>query len=175
MPSYIVVDVETRKALIACAVIGIVTFAIGIGIGFASGKGSSSTESPTATVAEAIRATCSGSSTSRTTSGKLYFDRFVQRHNEKFACVKSKYECWDLGMPRNYIAYHLNGKTITIDGKLDDDAWKEVGPKIKCILNLKFYIINQFEEHKYNYVAIIFYRSLHFQFFKDICNGNKAF
>jgi hypothetical protein len=125
MPSYIVVDVETRKVIITCTVTGLVMFAIGIGIGYASGKGSSNTESPTASVAEAIRATCSGSA-AQTSSGKLYFDRFVQRHSEKYACVKTEEECWNLGLPRNYIAYHLNGKTITIDGKLDDDAWKEV-------------------------------------------------
>ncbi|XP_060577885.1 uncharacterized protein LOC132735000 [Ruditapes philippinarum] len=125
MPSYIVFDVKTRKVIITCTVTGLVMFAIGIGIGYASRKGSSNTDSPTASVAEAIRATCSGPA-AQTPSGKLYFDRFVQRHNEKYACVKTKEECWNLGLPRNYIAYHLNGKTITIDGKLDDDAWKEV-------------------------------------------------
>lgn len=29
-------------------------------------------------------------------------------------------------LPKNYIARHLSGKTITIDGKLDDPAWEEV-------------------------------------------------
>jgi hypothetical protein len=125
MPSYIVFDVKTRKVIIICTVIGLVMFAIGIGIGYASRKSSSNTETPTESVAESIRATCSGPA-AQTPSGKLYFDRFVQRHNEKYACVKTKEECWNLGLPRNYIAYHLNGKTITIDGKLDDDAWKEV-------------------------------------------------
>ncbi|XP_041351417.1 uncharacterized protein LOC121370334 [Gigantopelta aegis] len=28
--------------------------------------------------------------------------------------------------PGNYVSYYLHGKTITIDGKLDDEAWKEV-------------------------------------------------
>lgn len=29
-------------------------------------------------------------------------------------------------LPRTYNAYHLNGQTVTIDGKLDDPAWQEV-------------------------------------------------
>ncbi|XP_033733803.1 uncharacterized protein LOC117322945 [Pecten maximus] len=29
-------------------------------------------------------------------------------------------------LPKNYIAQYLHGKTITIDGKLDDPAWEEV-------------------------------------------------
>ncbi|XP_071079705.1 uncharacterized protein [Haliotis cracherodii] len=29
-------------------------------------------------------------------------------------------------LPRHYVANHLNGKTITVDGRLDEDAWKEV-------------------------------------------------
>ncbi|OWF50389.1 uncharacterized protein LOC110450447 [Mizuhopecten yessoensis] len=29
-------------------------------------------------------------------------------------------------LPKNYIAQHLHGKTIAIDGKLDDPAWEEV-------------------------------------------------
>jgi len=34
--------------------------------------------------------------------------------------------CASGGLPRNYIAYHLNGKTVNIDGRLDDPAWQEV-------------------------------------------------
>ncbi|XP_045162533.2 uncharacterized protein LOC123527253 [Mercenaria mercenaria] len=125
MPSYILVDVQTRRVLITCSVIGLVLFAIGIGIGYATGRGSTNKRVSMASVAEAIRSTC-GNTMIRTPSGKLYFDRFVQRHNEKHACVASQKDCWNFGLPRNYIAYHLNGKTITMDGRLDEEAWNEV-------------------------------------------------
>ncbi|XP_064600984.1 uncharacterized protein LOC135467150 [Liolophura sinensis] len=35
-------------------------------------------------------------------------------------------ELCDLPIPRSYIAYHLGGETITIDGKLTDRAWQDV-------------------------------------------------
>ncbi|XP_078000759.1 uncharacterized protein LOC144453360 [Glandiceps talaboti] len=36
-------------------------------------------------------------------------------------------KCEDLPLPKTYVAYHLQGgDTIKIDGKLDDEAWKEV-------------------------------------------------
>ena len=34
--------------------------------------------------------------------------------------------CNTHGLPLTYIAYHLNGKTINMDGRLDDEAWAEV-------------------------------------------------
>jgi len=34
--------------------------------------------------------------------------------------------CNTEGLPRTYLAYHLNNKTINIDGVLDDEAWLEV-------------------------------------------------
>jgi len=34
--------------------------------------------------------------------------------------------CTSGGLPRTYTAYHLNGKTVNIDGRLDDPAWQEV-------------------------------------------------
>jgi len=34
--------------------------------------------------------------------------------------------CANGGLPRTYIAYHLNGQTVNIDGQLDDPAWQEV-------------------------------------------------
>ena len=43
--------------------------------------------------------------------------------------VKSCYKedtCNTFGLPLTYIAYHLNGKTINMDGRLDDEAWAEV-------------------------------------------------
>lgn len=127
MAGYILVDVKTRKIIIICAAVTVILFAIGIIIGYFSGKGSTSTTVVTShqSVADAIRSTC-GDTTIQSPSGKLYFDRYVQRHNEKNVCLKAPEECWDFGMPRNYIAYHLNGKSIKIDGKLDDAAWTEV-------------------------------------------------
>lgn len=121
------VDIKTRKIIIVCAVITLVLFSIGVLIGYFSGKGTSTvTEVPAnGGVADAIRSTC-GAETMRTPSGKLYFDRYVERHSEKQACVNNPEKCWDFGLPRNYIAYHLNGRSILIDGKLDDEAWNEV-------------------------------------------------
>lgn len=35
-------------------------------------------------------------------------------------------ETCDIPLPRSYVAYHLNEQTITVDGDLNDPAWKEV-------------------------------------------------
>ena len=47
----------------------------------------------------------------------------------------------DLSYPVSYVVYHLGGATINVDGKLDDEAWKNT-PKIdkfvsKSLLNYK--------------------------------------
>lgn len=34
--------------------------------------------------------------------------------------------CNEEDLPRTYLAYHLNGKTVDIDGRLDETAWTEV-------------------------------------------------
>ena len=34
--------------------------------------------------------------------------------------------CNKYGLSRTYLAYHLNDKTINMDGHLDDEAWEEV-------------------------------------------------
>lgn len=127
MAGYIIVDVKTRKIIIISAVVAVVLFVIGIIIGYFSGAGSKSTTVSTSrpNVADAIRSTC-GDTTIRTPSGKLFLDRYVQRHSEKNVCLKNPEDCLDFGLPRNYIAYHLHNKSIKIDGKLDDDAWNEV-------------------------------------------------
>lgn len=125
MPSYILVDVQTRNFLITCSVIAFVLFAVGISIGYVSGRGSSADDTQKSCVSDAIRSEC-GATVSRMASGTLYLDRYIQRHNKKQECVTSEKECWDLGLPRHYIAYHLNGKSIVMDGKLDEDAWNEV-------------------------------------------------
>ena len=41
-------------------------------------------------------------------------------------CINDQSECNTYKLPRTYVANHLNGKQIIIDGKLDDDAWQEV-------------------------------------------------
>ncbi|XP_045162534.2 uncharacterized protein LOC123527254 [Mercenaria mercenaria] len=127
MAGYFIVDVKTRKIVIVCVVVTVVLFIIGIIIGYFSGRGSSSTTvvTPEQSVAEAIKSSCSDV-TIDTPSGKLFLDRYVERHSEKNICLKSPVDCWDFGLPRNYIAYHLNNKSIKIDGKLDDEAWNEV-------------------------------------------------
>lgn len=38
----------------------------------------------------------------------------------------SQATCNTEDLPRTYLAYHLNGQTINIDGKLDDPAWEAV-------------------------------------------------
>jgi hypothetical protein len=127
MAGYFIVDVKTRKIIAICTVVALVLFAIGIVIGYFSGRGNSSSTvtTSTGTVAEAIKSECS-EATIKSAAGKLFIDRYVEKHSEKNICLKSASECWDFGLPRNYVAYHLNEKSITIDGKLDDEAWKEV-------------------------------------------------
>ncbi|XP_053379141.1 uncharacterized protein LOC128548426 [Mercenaria mercenaria] len=124
---FFIVDVKTRKILAICLGVTLLLFAIGILIGYFSGHGSQSTsKSPSQeSVADAIRSSCHVM-TKQTPTGSTYFDRYLERHSGKTACVNKPEGCWDFGLPRNYIAYHLQGKVINIDGKLDDDAWNEV-------------------------------------------------
>ena len=42
------------------------------------------------------------------------------------SCIKDQSDCNTYRLPRNYVANHLSGKQIIIDGKLDDPAWQEV-------------------------------------------------
>ncbi|XP_052820248.1 uncharacterized protein LOC128246081 [Mya arenaria] len=55
-----------------------------------------------------------------------YYGSFLDRHRQKLSCAEDRKHCETFYLPKNYNAYHLNGKTITIDGRLNDDAWKEV-------------------------------------------------
>lgn len=57
----------------------------------------------------------------------------------------NKESCNSEDLPRTYISYHLNGKSINIDGKLDEPAWEEVSwtdsfMGINIILYNKLYI-----------------------------------
>ena len=40
--------------------------------------------------------------------------------------MKDSSLCNSYKLPRTYNVYHLNGKQINIDGRLDDEAWQEV-------------------------------------------------
>lgn len=126
---YIIVDLKTRKILLICTALTLGLFVIGILIGYFTGHVSTSTIPEHESVVQAIRASCN-SPIPATVAAKTYFDRFVERHSEKYACVNKPTECWNDGLPRHYIAYHLNGKSINMDGKLDDEAWQEVN----CII-----------------------------------------
>ena len=57
-------------------------------------------------------------------------------------CYTSEEACNDYELPRTYIAYHLNGGRITMDGHLDDQAWKEV-PWTESFLG-KMFIYSRF-------------------------------
>lgn len=49
-----------------------------------------------------------------------YLDKCVADSCQSTATCNSE------DLPRTYLAYHLNGKTVNIDGKLDEPAWTEV-------------------------------------------------
>lgn len=127
MAGYILVDVKTKKVIAICSVVALFMFVLGIIIGYFSGKGNTpeQQQNPKDSIVKAIRSACS-MTTLHTAEGRRYFQRYLERHAEKHACVNSPVECLDFGLPRHYIAYHLNGQSINIDGKLDDQAWLEV-------------------------------------------------
>mgnify|MGYP000346714758 CR=1 FL=1 len=127
MSGYILVDVKTKKVLAICSAISLFLFILGIIIGYFSGKGNVPPEPKNRgnDIVAAIRSACS-MTTLQTPAGRRYFQRYLERHANKHACVNSAEECLDFGLPRHYIAYHLNGQDIVIDGKLDDKAWLEV-------------------------------------------------
>lgn len=131
MPGYILVDVKTKKVIAICSAISLFLFVLGIIIGYFSGRGHAQVVEKTTgdDIVEAIRSACS-MTTLHTPEGRRYFQRYLERHANKHACVNSAEECLDFGLPRNYIAYHLNGKNIVIDGKLDDKAWLEVNRSV---------------------------------------------
>ena len=130
MAGYILVDIKTKKTVAVCSVIALVLFVIGILIGYFSGRAAKSTEiTHHESVAEALADSCSMSMPTGSEI-KTYFQRYLERHSETYACINNVQECLDFGLPRHYIAYHLNGKRVKIDGQLDDEAWKEVGDAV---------------------------------------------
>ena len=135
MAQYVLIDTKSRKVLGIFIIVGIALFVVGILIGYFSGKSGTDDNSSgraggnqgSGSVADAIRASCSADiANPADAADNTYFRRYLQRHDDHNACVDSLADCWDFGLPRNYIAYHLNEKTINVDGKLDDDAWEEV-------------------------------------------------
>ena len=53
------------------------------------------------------------------------FSRTINSYQDN-VCLKKTTSCHTLKLPRNYVAYHLNGKTVNIDGQLTEEAWTEV-------------------------------------------------
>ncbi|XP_045163839.2 uncharacterized protein LOC123528165 [Mercenaria mercenaria] len=124
---YFIVDVKTRKTIAICTVIILAAFALGIAIGYAaaSGQTSKSNHYPKKAFSGAVRRACIDSMP-RTNTTRLYKQRYFETNNGKYRCLTSSNACWDNGLPRNYIAYHLNENMIIMDGKLDEKAWTEV-------------------------------------------------
>ena len=118
-------EVSVRKIIAVGVGATLLFIAIGILIGYFSGHRTTN-ENSNESVVDVIRSMCPVM-TSQTQSVRAYFERYLERRNEKNACVNKQEDCWDFGLPRNYIAYHLDGKVVNIDGKLDEDAWTEVG------------------------------------------------
>ncbi|KAH3711884.1 hypothetical protein DPMN_071560 [Dreissena polymorpha] len=58
-----------------------------------------------------------------TESHEIYRQRYLEKC---IAATCRNGDCLNADLPRTYIAYHLNGRTINIDGKLDDPAWVDV-------------------------------------------------
>ena len=124
--SNLIVDVKTRKVLAACTVVAVVVFILGIVIGYVSGSGQDNKKDQQIRktvdiIAPACRKLLDFSNTTR-----LYMKRYKETNRGKFTCLKHETDCWDNGLPRHYIAYHLNNKMITMDGKLEEKAWTEV-------------------------------------------------
>lgn len=134
-------DVKTKKTIAICSIVSLILFILGIIIGYFSGKGRTPPPPKNQNdVVEAIRSACS-MTTLHTPEGRRYFQRYLERHSEKHACVNSAEDCLDFGLPRHYIAYHLNGKDIVIDGKLDDKAWLEVNVHLKVQQHFDFILL----------------------------------
>ena len=136
MPSYIIVDTKTRKAIVISLAVGIAAFILGILIGyFSANPGGSSDSVSFSTSASGKELTsekgvCNAESLASPKVNQ-YVKRYLERHNVKHACIDKTSDCLDFDLPRNYIAYHLQGKKIKLDGKLDEPAWEEVSVKRK--------------------------------------------
>ena len=54
----------------------------------------------------------------------VLFFRYVEKNPTQ--CIQDQSKCNTYKLPRNYVAHHLNGRQINIDGRLDEEAWREV-------------------------------------------------
>ena len=120
-------DSKFTKDFVIFAVLMCLAFSVGITIGYVISNFESAfcEHGSSADIMEAMRGSCSAKSV-ETDTGKVYLDRFLERQGKMFSCVHCSEECWDYGLPRTYLVHHLDGKTINLDGKLDDEAWSEV-------------------------------------------------
>jgi hypothetical protein len=137
--TYFIVDNKTRKILALCIVAAVVAFVLGIVIGYVSGhrQALDGNRSSKNTKAEVIGPLCR-ESFSYSNITRLYIKRYEETNSGKFSCLKRGSDCWNYELPRHYIAYHLNEKTILLDGKLDEEAWKEVGKGFDYVLKVNF-------------------------------------
>lgn len=122
MPGYIIVDVKTRNILIPCIIVASFLFIIGIIIGYFSSPKADCEQGPTCNLRSTVRDSCP--TVSGIEVGRQYLNRYIEK--ERTSCVQDSNLCNTYKLPRTYNAYHLNGKEIKIDGKLNDDAWQEV-------------------------------------------------
>ncbi|KAL4238204.1 hypothetical protein ACF0H5_002916 [Mactra antiquata] len=113
----------TREIIIISIIASVVLFVVGIVIGhYGIPKSTSESESNV----EYLNTECT--TTTYDAEWDTYRNNFVVLRYLQEAVESScnKATCNTEDLPRTYISYHLDGKSIKIDGKLDDPAWLEV-------------------------------------------------
>ncbi|KAL4238202.1 hypothetical protein ACF0H5_002914 [Mactra antiquata] len=109
---------RTREIIIGAIVGSVLLFVAGILVGlYGIPKSTSESKSNVASLATEC------STTTYDAEWDTYRNKYLQKAAES-SCYKATCDTEDL--PRTYISYHLDGKSIKIDGKLDDPAWLEV-------------------------------------------------
>lgn len=152
MPGYIIVDVKTRKSLAICGAISVAVFLFGILIGYfshpssTSGRSSSSNKNDSPNKGE-LGPLCREADFNAVENGALYLRRKIERVQDNNACVQKPEDCGKFGLPRTYSAYHLNGKSLVVDGRLNDSAWIEVS-KIVFSLSTVFLFFTLLHNNK---------------------------
>lgn len=122
--SFPIVGQKNQRIIIVSSILTVILFAVGVIIGYFSVHQADKTDR-VASIKAAIVHACNNKDKPSLTKG-VYLERYAERYNKVNECVRSARACWDFQLPRNYIAYHLNGEAINIDGKLDDSAWNNV-------------------------------------------------
>lgn len=138
MPGYIIVDVKTRKSLAICGAISVAVFLFGILIGYFSHPSSTSGGSNSSDKNESpnkgeLGHLCREADFNAVEKGALYLRRKIERVQDNNACVQKPEDCGKFGLPRTYSAYHLNGKSLVVDGRLNDSAWAEVSKTVSFL------------------------------------------